>query len=770
MALVSSSALGRWRVLLAGVVAAVAVAFGGLPAGAGAAAYEQSVRVPGDLVVTIVDPRPQAPHADGPEHLVRVHVGGESIAVDPRLVAGRSSGPVELSVAVPAGARADARSVGQLLRTGSARITGVRATSAASPALGQHHVLVVPVYWNTMPATTVAELRGVMTDVDTYYDRATHGKIRFATTEIRPWTKITLSAAEQETCASDAIETAVRKLAGSYQTDATHHIVAHMENLPSCWWGGLANLGTGEYQSFVWINGYTLPTIWSHEFGHNLELMHSGSVYCWANEAHTKAVPLSDDCTQETYNDPWDLMGNQPYGGGMISAENLRRLGVLPPGASAQVAYDTEVTLAPVEGTDGLRGVQFADDGSTYYLEYRTATGLDSWIDDQTYVAPDGVRRTDPGGGVVMRRELPDFGQWGEQDVVDFHPDANLSPFERHPGLEPAESYPLPGGRVRVAVLSTSPAGARVAISYPSAAGVHRWSGPDRYAAAAAISSASFVTGVDTLYVASGEVFTDALSAAAAAGRAGAPLLLVQRDRIPEVTLTELFRLNPKRIVLLGGTATISERVEAGLSVVPVQRVAGADRYETSALLSARTYQPGVDVAYIASGQVFPDALAGAPVAGKTGGPVLLVPGDAVPDSVAAELRRLRPGRIVVLGGPATITEAVAAGLAGFTAGPVERWAGADRYAVSASIAARAFPAGADTVFVASGLVFPDSLAGAPVAGKTPGPLLLLRTSSVPEPVAAELTRLRPKRIVIFGGPASVSTGLATALRAYVQG
>lgn len=198
-------------------------------------------------------------------------------------------------------------------------------------------------------------------------------------------------------------------------------------------------------------------------------------------------------------------------------------------------------------------------------------------------------------------------------------------------------------------------------------------------------------------------------------------------------------------------------------------RIAGSDRYETSALISRSSYPAGVDTAYIASGVVFPDALSGAPVAGRSGGPVLLVPGDRIPDTIAAELRRLAPKRIVVLGGTTTITPAVQSALVGFTAGAVERWDGADRYAVSALVSQRAFPKGSDVVFVASGLVFPDSLAGAPVAGATPAPLLLVRSDRIPDSVAAELTRLRPKAIVVLGGTSTVRSVVADQLAGYLR-
>jgi putative cell wall-binding protein len=62
---------------------------------------------------------------------------------------------------------------------------------------------------------------------------------------------------------------------------------------------------------------------------------------------------------------------------------------------------------------------------------------------------------------------------------------------------------------------------------------------------------------------------------------------------------------------------------------------------------------------YIATARTFPDALAAAPVAGRDRGPVLLVSSTSLPDSVAAELRRLSPNRVVIVGGASTISDAV---------------------------------------------------------------------------------------------------------------
>ena len=95
---------------------------------------------------------------------------------------------------------------------------------------------------------------------------------------------------------------------------------------------------------------------------------------------------------------------------------------------------------------------------------------------------------------------------------------------------------------------------------------------------------------------------------------------------------------------------------------LPVSRLAGNDRYGTAAAISAATFKPGVPVVYLATGLNFPDALAGAAAAGATGGPLLLVTTTTLPPATAAELARLKPARIVLLGSKAVV--ASEAGLA----------------------------------------------------------------------------------------------------------
>jgi putative cell wall-binding protein len=305
-----------------------------------------------------------------------------------------------------------------------------------------------------------------------------------------------------------------------------------------------------------------------------------------------------------------------------------------------------------------------------------------------------------------------------------------------------------------------------------STARVERQYGSTRYETSAATSEDAFAPGVPAVYVATGRNFPDALSAGVAAGLHSSPIILVEPNSLPALAVTELERLNPGRIVLVGGNGVVSDYV-AGL-IARYQtgggftRVAGPDRYSTSALVSATTFNPGVATAYVTTGENWPDALATVPHAARAGGPLLLTRGTIIPDSTAAELERLDPRRIIVVGGRGVVSDAVLSALDAYdTGGGVHRIGGADRYETAARLSAFHLPGGAPLAYVATGLNFPDALAAGPAATIRGAPTLLVRGSSIPASTAAELDRLNPARIIMLGGPSVIDTGVQNALRSY---
>jgi putative cell wall-binding protein len=180
--------------------------------------------------------------------------------------------------------------------------------------------------------------------------------------------------------------------------------------------------------------------------------------------------------------------------------------------------------------------------------------------------------------------------------------------------------------------------------------------------------------------------------------------------------------------------------------------------------VSAATFAPGVATAYVASGNGWPDALAAVPHAARAGGPLLLTNTGSLPAVVKAELQRLRPGRIMVLGGTGVVSGAVATALDAYTGGAVIRLAGPDRYGTAAAISSFHLPSGARLAYVATGENFPDALAAGPAAAVRGASTILVRRDSIPGRSAAELDRLNVTRLILLGGPGVVSQAVASSL------
>jgi putative cell wall-binding protein len=309
-----------------------------------------------------------------------------------------------------------------------------------------------------------------------------------------------------------------------------------------------------------------------------------------------------------------------------------------------------------------------------------------------------------------------------------------------------------------------------VPASPAAAATTTRIGGADRFATAAMVSKAYFNPGVPVAFVADGDAFPDALSAGPAATALGGPVLLTHPGTLPADTTTELGRLHPQKIVVAGGTSAVSDNVKTALATYTngqVVRVGGADRFETSAQLSAFAFPSGAGTGIIATGDDFPDALSGGSAAGPAAGPVLLVHRDSVPTAVANELSRLHNANgftsIAVIGGTNAISEATYQAIAnGGYAPSVQRRAGVDRFDTSVVVSKASYSTGAGTVFLASGVTFPDALAAIPPSGLKGFPILLTQPSCVPSEVLQEISRLGATNVVVLGGTAATGPGVAS--------
>ncbi|HUF83907.1 MAG TPA: cell wall-binding repeat-containing protein, partial [Acidimicrobiia bacterium] len=212
-----------------------------------------------------------------------------------------------------------------------------------------------------------------------------------------------------------------------------------------------------------------------------------------------------------------------------------------------------------------------------------------------------------------------------------------------------------------------------------------------------------------------------------------------------------------------GGVTTTTTAPAPRLVAAPI-RVAGTDRSETAALLSRLAFPDGADTVYLATSRDYGDALSAGPGAVIDTAPVLLTDIDHLDPGTAAELLRLRPQRIVVIGGTAAVSDAVFSELRSYATMAIVRVAGHDRFETAAAVSRATHPTGSDTVYLATGRDHADALAAGLGASTDDAPVLLTEANLLPRATSEEIRRLRPSRIVIVGGTAAIASGVEAAL------
>ncbi len=205
---------------------------------------------------------------------------------------------------------------------------------------------------------------------------------------------------------------------------------------------------------------------------------------------------------------------------------------------------------------------------------------------------------------------------------------------------------------------------------------VQRISGPNRYATAAlgAIQNDAWWRavdanndnvpdniGLDTIVLASGESYADALAGGGAAANSRGSLLLTTRTKLPDVTKSALQSIDPKTVIITGGTSTVSDavlaQVQAALPSSKVERASGSNRFDTAIDVSSKVFDTSATAVFVVYAYNYPDALAAAPFAGVIGASTLLSATPCVTANTRDEASRLNPAEVYGFGGESTLAD-----------------------------------------------------------------------------------------------------------------
>lgn len=179
--------------------------------------------------------------------------------------------------------------------------------------------------------------------------------------------------------------------------------------------------------------------------------------------------------------------------------------------------------------------------------------------------------------------------------------------------------------------------------------------GQNRYATAAAI--AEQMENGKEVFLVSGLIDADAISVSGISSRQGVPILLTEKNSLPQETLHYLEHHKITNVHIVGGNTQISDTIERRLNEMDINtsRIAGKDRYETAALVNKQFIQNTHQI-FLANGVNTADALAVSPVARLKNAAIQISDRDHLAAPVKDYLSNLNIQSITLLGGHSSLS------------------------------------------------------------------------------------------------------------------
>ncbi|WP_418223266.1 cell wall-binding repeat-containing protein [Clostridium isatidis] len=284
--------------------------------------------------------------------------------------------------------------------------------------------------------------------------------------------------------------------------------------------------------------------------------------------------------------------------------------------------------------------------------------------------------------------------------------------------------------------------------------------GETRYETAVELSKSSFSKS-ETVIVAYGYGFADGLAATPIASYYNAPILLVEKNSVPEAVKNEIKRLGAKNIIIVGGTDVVTSNVEKqlkNLGISKVTRLGGQDRYETALkivkYIDSNLYD--VENIIVSYGYGEADALSAAPVSGRDRMPIILVDKNSVPSSVNNWLKEENINNAYIIGGIEVVSNNVLNQLNKITKQDISknRLGGETRYETNAMVINKFYGSVVNRTYITKGEPLADALTSGPVAAINGSPIVLSDTT-LKDAQRSVLKGMTTNKIIQVGGTVS---------------
>ena len=202
----------------------------------------------------------------------------------------------------------------------------------------------------------------------------------------------------------------------------------------------------------------------------------------------------------------------------------------------------------------------------------------------------------------------------------------------------------------------------------------------------------------------------------------------------------------------------------------PYQRSAGANRYDTAALISQQMYKTSAKTVVLATGLDYKDALIAVPLANAYNAPLLLTAQNQVTNQTEAELKRLKATKVIIVSTNGAVGSKVITALKKYNPTVIEGKTCFETATKVASALQKKTGKAPDTVFFATDSSYADALSASPVAAVKNAPIIYLNNNKIDDKTAAYLKTVKGKvkNAYIIGGYGVISNAMmkkvATAL------
>jgi|GEM_PF-2956570 len=250
-----------------------------------------------------------------------------------------------------------------------------------------------------------------------------------------------------------------------------------------------------------------------------------------------------------------------------------------------------------------------------------------------------------------------------------------------------------------------------------------RISGSNRYLTAYEIAK-EYNSNTETVILVRGDSIdsvpqvVDGLTASGLAGALDARILITESESLSPDTRDALMSLNPRNVIIVGGTAAVSDEVAAELEAMDsvdlnIRRISGANRYATAAEVALEIGTARDNTALIVNGRSDVDSLVAGPLAHK-GYPILMVDNgrDLIPEETRDAMKALNIEKVIIVGGTGVVSLELEEQLNALEEITVkERFGGSTRVETSILLAQHEAFEGDNQVSIVNGWSYVDAVA-----------------------------------------------------------